>query len=259
MLFSSTELSGQTVVDPFLRFSGIDRWQGLTYSRSNNYVGYSFTEWQTVDSVLFDSIMFYQRGNSFHGFQASTNKYYLLENGVKKLYLDFSVPTGSTFTGVIGGGVPVVVSGSENIRYFNAHYGFWPRTEQELTYTKNLGVTKDYIYMVQSSNWGEYTTTLLSQLWLSLNGDTLYVDHGYTPYLSFNPIVSPSVTYSNHFEYSAGHTLNYFMYQYATTFNFNDSMFSSIIIQMDWIQPTLIVEVKVTLVSVHLILTSIAP
>ncbi|MBK6678641.1 MAG: hypothetical protein IPG53_00770 [Ignavibacteriales bacterium] len=88
MSFNSPELNGQTVNFPFMRFSGIDRWEGLTSSTGNGgAVTYSYSSWKTNDSVMFDSIMFYMRGSSLHGFDADSNKYYYLVNGVKNYIL----------------------------------------------------------------------------------------------------------------------------------------------------------------------------
>ncbi len=226
MVFSSAELSGQTETFPFMRFSGIDRWEGLTVTTGNGgYLSYSYSSWKTTDSVMFDGIMFYGSGSSFHGFDADSNKYYNLVNGVKKLYLDFSLPSGATFSGSIGGGATVTVSGGGLTRKFTAHYGTWPSYDIKLTYLRDQGLIESVDEITQSSNWSKFTTTTLSQLWVGVDGVAHYVAHGYKPSISFTPLISPSRTYRAVFGVTSGHTLQDLLQQYPPQFSYLDSLF----------------------------------
>jgi hypothetical protein len=226
MSFNSPELNGQTVNFPFMRFSGIDRWEGLTSSTGNGgAVTYSYSSWKTNDSVMFDSIMFYMRGSSLHGFDADSNKYYYLVNGVKKLYLDFSLPSGSTFTSYLGGNALVNVSGGGITRKFTTHYGSWPSYDLKLTYLKDQGLIDYVTEITQGSNWSKFTTTTLSQLWVGVDGVAHYLAHGYKPTISFTPLVSPSRTYRAVFSVTSGHTLQDLLQQYPPQFSYLDSLF----------------------------------
>jgi hypothetical protein len=224
--FSSPELYGQTEIFPFMRFSGIDQWEGLTSSTGNSgSVTYSYSSWKTNDSVMFDSIMFYRRESYLHGFDANSNKYYHLVDGVKILYLDFSLPSGSTFSGSIGGGATVTVSGGGLTRKFTTHYGTWTSYDIKFTYLRDQGLIEYVNEMTQGSSWSKYTTTTLSQLWRGVDGVDHYMAHGYKPYLTFNPPTSPSPVYLIRFGYTVGHTLDNLIRPYQPTFSYNDSIF----------------------------------
>jgi hypothetical protein len=209
-----------------MRLSGIDRWQGLTRSTGNGKsVSYSYSEWNTVDSMMVDSIMFYKRGWDFYGFDSVKNRLYVLRNGVKKVYLDFSVPSGFSFISSLGGSNLVTVHGSGNIRSFTAHYGYWPTYDIEITTEKDIGETIDNTLMTMSSHWSESFTKTLNQISRKTNDEILYIGHGYVPTLSFEPPVSPSPTYSPLFQVSVGHMLNSFLNQYLPSFSYIDSLF----------------------------------
>ncbi len=209
-----------------MRLSGFDRGQELTVGTGNGgTMYYSFYDWSTSDSMMHDSIMFYKRGGTYHGFEASTNRYYILENGVKKLYFDFSLPAGSTFYGIIGGSTPTTVNGSGDWRTFTAHYGFWPTYDIEITTARYFGNVRDYDYMVQSSNWSSFTTTPLSRAAITPNGDTVYIEHNFIPYMTFNPPVSPSSTWLVTFNIFPKHTLSDYLAQHQVYVNSCDSTF----------------------------------
>ncbi len=209
-----------------MRLSGIDRGQELTVGTGNSgTMYYSFYDWSTSDSMMYDSIMFYKRGGTYHGFDATTNRYYVLDDSVKRLYFDFSLPSGSTFVGTFGGGIPVMVNGSGDMRTFTAHYGFWPTYDVEITTVKYFGDVRNYTYMVQSSNWSSYTRTALSRSALTPSGDTVYIEHDFIPYMTFNPPVSPSPTWLVKFNIYPKHTLSDFLAQHQVYVNTCDSTF----------------------------------
>jgi hypothetical protein len=224
-VLSSPLLRAQTDSMPFLRLSGIDRWEGITTSLGNGgYISYYFSSKTYTDSTLNDGIMFYYGGSEWRGFDPVSNKMYLLNNGVKSLDIDFNVAPGSTFPGGFGKGATISVSGTNDKRTFQGTYGFWPSTDYSVTYQRDIGPTFSRSYMVMSGNWSEFRTSMISQLRTKLNGEILYTPHGHNPGVSFTPIISPSNTFSVLFNVNASHSLNGTISPYVPSFNYLDTL-----------------------------------
>lgn len=225
-VLSSPLLRAQTDSMPFLRLSGIDRWEGITHATGDGgYSSYSYSSWEVTDSMLLDGIMFYKRGLNYYGFDQDSNKLYEYANGVKRLNLDFSLPSGSSFIGGFGNGTPIIVTGNSSTKVFKAHYGVWPVYDITTTYVKEIGVTSDVSQMVMSSRWSTFSTSTLSKLGRKINGDTLYLDHGYFPSMIFTPVTSPSTTYSPTFLTANWHYLNYRLQPNNPQFDYLDTLF----------------------------------
>jgi len=78
--------------------------------------------------------------------------------------------------------------------------------------------------MTMSGDWTEFTTNTVSVLRTLLNGEILYVPHGYTPGLSFSPVPSPANSNKVYFDVRASHSLNSFLTQYSPSFNYLDTL-----------------------------------
>lgn len=219
-------LHAQTVSEPFLRLSGLDRWEGITHATGDGgYSSYSYSSWEVSDSMLIDSIMFYKRGLIYYGFDSDSNKLYEYSDGVKRLSLHFGLPSGSSFIGGFGNGTPITVTGNSSSKVFKAHYGFYPVYDVTVTYAKETGVISDVSQMVMSSRWSTFSTSTLSKLGRKVNGDTLYLDHGYFPSMIFTPVTSPSTTWSPTFSTANWHYLNYRLQPNNPQFNYLDTLF----------------------------------
>jgi len=219
-------LHAQTDPVPFLRLSGMDRWEGLTHATGDGgYSSYSYSTWEITDSMLLDGIMFFKQGLIYYGFDRDSNKLYEYSDGVKRLHLDFSLPSGSSFIGGFGNGTPITVTGNSSSKVFKAHYGVYPVYDITVTYAKETGVISDVSQMVMSSRWSKFSTTTLSKLGRKVNGDTLYLDHGYYPSMIFTPVTSPSTTYSPTFSTANWHYLNYRLQPNNPQFNYLDTLF----------------------------------
>lgn len=219
-------LHAQTDPVPFLRLSGMDRWEGLTHATGDGgYSSYSYSSWEITDSMLLDGIMFFKQGLIYYGFDRDSNKLYEYSDGVKRLHLDFSLPSGSSFIGGFGNGTPITVTGNSSSKVFKAHYGVYPVYDITVTYAKETGVISDVSQMVMSSRWSKFSTTTLSKLGRKVNGDTLYLDHGYYPSMIFTPVTSPSTTYSPTFSTANWHYLNYRLQPNNPQFNYLDTLF----------------------------------
>ncbi len=225
-VLNSPFLHAQTDTVPFLRLSEFDRWEGITHATGDGgYSSYSYSSWQVTDSMLLDGIMFYKRGSTYLGFDQDSNKLYEFSEGVKRLHLDFSLPSGSVFYGAHGNNIPITVTGNSNSKVFKVHYGIYPVYDVTTTYAREIGETSNVSEMVMSSRWSTFSTTTLSKLGRKLNGDTLYIEHGYMPSMIFTPVTSPSTTYNPTFSTANWHYLNYRIQPADPQFDYLDTLF----------------------------------
>jgi len=218
-------LNAQSDSLPFFRLSGIDRWEGISLSRGNGgYISYSYSQWAVSDSTVVDGIAFYSTGSGWTGFDPVTNRQYIIRDSVRLLDLDFNVAPGQTYPNGMGVNSLVTVSGNIDTRTFQCRYGFWPTNDLTETYSRDYGLLNSYVFMQMSSNWTEITTNTVSLLRTKLNGEVLYVPHGYAPGLSFTPITSPATSNRISFHVNASHSLNGFIAQYSPSFNYLDTL-----------------------------------